>query len=281
MAMTAVGTIAEIRRYPVKSMQGEHLERVNLTGLGIAGDRTYALRDLATGKILSAKVPKVGRALLSCAARTDHRGVVVVTVDATQFEAGEPALDRVLGEMVDRHVRVERATGSDEVYESYWPEIEGMALSDATTDLPVAMSTAKGTFVDLAALHLLSVNSVNHLASLNAELELSIDRFRPGIVIAVGDDGGLLDDGFVERHWVNRSAHIGSATIALGSQSPRCIMTTLTQGDLAGQPAVLQTLATHNRLDFAGFGNFACLGIYGEIAAEGDIALGDTFSLVD
>jgi uncharacterized protein len=153
--------------------------------------------------ILSAKVPKVGRALLSCAARTE-RGAVVVTVGAREFGVGDDGLDRALGALLGRDVRVERATGGDEVYESYWPEVEGMALSDATTDLPVAMSTAKGTFVDLAALHLLSVNSVHHLARLNPDLELSMDRFRPGIVIAAP-----TDDGFIERLWANRSAQLG------------------------------------------------------------------------
>jgi uncharacterized protein len=57
-------------------------------------------------------------------------------------------------------------------------------------------------------------------------------------------------------------------------------MTTLEQGDLGQQPAVLQTLATHNRLDFAGFGNFACLGIYGEVAEPGEIAVGESFAVL-
>jgi uncharacterized protein len=47
--MTYIGTVSEIRRYPVKSMQGELLDRVSLTPLGIAGDRTFGLRDVASG----------------------------------------------------------------------------------------------------------------------------------------------------------------------------------------------------------------------------------------
>jgi uncharacterized protein len=272
--MTYVGTVSEIRRYPVKSMQGELLDRVSLTPLGIAGDRTFGLRDVASGKILSAKVPKVGVALLTCSARTEVGGRVIVTVDGREFEAGSPDLDAALCRLLDRDVRVEQATGGDEVYESYWPEIDGMALSDVTTDLPVAMSTEKGTFVDLAALHLVATSSVAHLQTLNPALELSMDRFRPGIAIET-----VPADGFVEKEWVQRTATIGRATIALGTESPRCIMTTLNQRDLPRQPAVLQTLATHNRTDFGGFGNFACLGIYGEVSATGEIAVGDGVSL--
>jgi uncharacterized protein len=274
--MSQVGTISEIRRYPVKSMQGELLDHVALTPLGIAGDRAFGVRDLASGKILSAKQPKVGVALLTCAARTNKEGTVVVTVGASEFEAGNPELDVALGKLLNRDVRVERATGADEVYESYWPEIDGMALSDVTTDLPVAMSTEKGTFVDLAALHLLTTNSVNFLKTLNPAMELSMDRFRPGIAIDT-----VPVEGFVEKHWVNKTATVGGATIALGSESPRCIMTTLDQRGLSRQPTVLQTIAKHNRVDLGGFGDFACLGIYGEVSVPGVIAVGDRFTITD
>jgi uncharacterized protein len=274
--MSHVGTISEIRRYPVKSMQGELLDHVSLTPLGIAGDRTFGIRDVASGKILSAKQPKVGVALLTCAARTDKNGTVIVTIGDREFEAGDDALDVALGALLDRDVRVERATGSDEVYESYWPELDGMALSDVTTDLPVAMSTEKGTFVDLAALHLVATSSVNYLKTLDPALELSMERFRPGIAIDTAPA-----EGFVEKHWVNQIATIGGATVALGSESPRCIMTTLDQRGLSRQPAVLQTIAKHNRSDFAGFGNFACLGIYGEVSVPGEIAVGDSVTIAD
>jgi uncharacterized protein len=274
--MSHVGKISEIRRYPVKSMQGELLERVALTSLGIAGDRTFGIRDTASGKILSAKQPKAGVALLTCAARTNNDGTVVVVVGGREFEAGDPELDVALGALLDRDVCVERATGADEVYESYWPELDGMALSDVTTDLPVAMSTEKGTFVDLAALHLVATSSVSYLKTLNPALELSMDRFRPGIAIDTAPG-----DGFVEKQWVNQTATMGGATVALGSESPRCIMTTLDQRGMSRQPAVLQTIAKHNRTDFAGFGNFACLGIYGEVSMPGEIAVGDSVTIVD
>jgi uncharacterized protein len=81
--MKSVGTIVEIRRYPVKSMQGESVTSVALTELGISGDRRYGIRDLESGKILSAKAPKVASALLSCCARTVQRdGADVVLVSA-------------------------------------------------------------------------------------------------------------------------------------------------------------------------------------------------------
>ncbi len=46
--------IAELWRYPVKSMGGEPLEEARLSGDGIAGDRTLAVLD-ASGRILTAR----------------------------------------------------------------------------------------------------------------------------------------------------------------------------------------------------------------------------------
>jgi len=50
-----VGTIAEIWRYPVKSMGGESIDASPIGDLGIFGDRAYALRDDEAGEIRGAK----------------------------------------------------------------------------------------------------------------------------------------------------------------------------------------------------------------------------------
>jgi len=46
---TLVGHVAELRRYPVKSMQGERLERIVLGPGGLEGDRRFAVIDTETG----------------------------------------------------------------------------------------------------------------------------------------------------------------------------------------------------------------------------------------
>ncbi|HYN26355.1 MAG TPA: MOSC N-terminal beta barrel domain-containing protein, partial [Pyrinomonadaceae bacterium] len=50
-----VGSVAGLWRFPVKSMRGERIEQVELTGRGLVGDRAYALIDADTGKVVSAK----------------------------------------------------------------------------------------------------------------------------------------------------------------------------------------------------------------------------------
>jgi hypothetical protein len=63
-----VGTIRAVWRYPVKSMLGEELDAVDLSEGGVVGDRAYALRDRETGKVASAKHPKLWPNLLACRA---------------------------------------------------------------------------------------------------------------------------------------------------------------------------------------------------------------------
>src|SRR5436190_14439108 len=63
-----VGTIEALWRFPVKSMLGEELDAVDLSESGFVGDRAYALRDRETGKVASAKHPKLWPDLLACRA---------------------------------------------------------------------------------------------------------------------------------------------------------------------------------------------------------------------
>ena len=67
-ASEPVGTIEALWRFPVKSMLGEELEAVDLGEGGIVGDRVYAIQDRETGKVASAKHPKLWPDLLGCRA---------------------------------------------------------------------------------------------------------------------------------------------------------------------------------------------------------------------
>ena len=273
-----VGSVAEIWRYPVKSMGGDRLPETTLDAAGIPGDRRLALRDLGSGKILSAKQPRVANALLDVDTDVDPTtGAVTITVggrsiDTTDRAAAEAALSEHLG----RPVRLETSVADDDVYESYWPEVADVLLSDVSIDLPVAMSTAKDSFVDLAALQMVTTASLAALAALAPDSEIGTRRFRPSLVI---DTGAADGTGFVENDWRGRSARLGDAAITFTDPSPRCVMTTVAQGDLPRDLEVLRTLARHNRIETPGLGNFACLGIYAEVVRPGRVAVGDPLVL--
>jgi uncharacterized protein len=266
--MHRVGSIGELWRFPVKSMQGERVPSVSLGPLGIEGDCRWALRDVTNGKIISAKVPKLGTPLLSCSASIDASGATTVVIGATGYRVPDEveAIDAALSALLGRAVHLEAATTNDEVYESEWPELPDMALSGITLDL----SLRRGTFADLSALHVITSASLAHVGSLAEGSKIDVRRFRPSMVVTV-DEGS----GFVENDWVDRRARIGDAVVAFGAASPRCIMTTVAQPGLPRDVRVLQTIAAYNKRDFGGFGNFACLGIYAEVVEPGVVHVGD------
>jgi uncharacterized protein len=66
--MPIVGSVAELWRFPVKSMKGEQLQEVTVTEQGVLGDRAYALIDAETGKVVSAKSVKLFPDILACQA---------------------------------------------------------------------------------------------------------------------------------------------------------------------------------------------------------------------
>lgn len=275
---TPAGFVAEIWQFPVKSMGGTRLTETTIDAAGIPGDRRLALRDLESGKILSAKQPRVATALLDLDAHLDPAsGAVTITVDGRAFAITDRAgAEAALSEHLGRSVRIESSVAEDDVYESYWPEVPDVLLSDVSIDLPVAMSTAKDSFVDLAALQMVTTTSLAALAALAPDSEIVTRRFRPSLVI---DTSAADATGFVENEWRGRQARLGDATITFTDPSPRCVMTTVAQGDLPRDLEVLRTLARHNRIETTGLGNFACLGIYAEVARPGNVAVGDPLVL--
>src|SRR5437899_11254939 len=60
-----IGSVVSLWRYPVKSMMGEELTSAEVTKFGLLGDRAYAVLDVETGKVTSAKNPKKWHNLFS------------------------------------------------------------------------------------------------------------------------------------------------------------------------------------------------------------------------
>jgi hypothetical protein len=92
----------------------------------------------------------------------------------------------------------------------------------------------------------------------------------------------LLDvpgEGIVENEWLGRRLTVGTAEFEVTAPSPRCVMTTLPQGDLPRDRDILRTVARENRQEFAGLGRWACLGVYATVTQPGEVAVGDEVDL--
>ena len=270
-----IGTIKELWRYPVKSMGGETLDAATIDSGGITNNRGWALTDAATGKVASAKNPRAFRALLDYIATVDGESAaaVVSITGPDNFALRTSDADHAmkLSDAFGRTLTLERAGEVDALYESEWPDMEGLVISNMTLDLPVAMSTEKTSFVDLAAMHLLSTASLHALDALAPDSAVDVRRFRPNVVIDTGDA-----EGFVDTEWVGHDIVIGEhVVLRVSDNATRCVMTTLAQDGLDQDRSVLKTLAVENQQEFGGLGRSACFGVYAEVVSGGAIRVGD------
>ena len=273
-------SIAELWRYPVKSMGGERVESLELRTSAVVGDRRWAVRSAETGKIASAKRPRPYGKLLEWAAKTQADGRVIVTAPGgREYTMGSGELDAALTEALGEPVRLfEVEEGCEETYTSEWPEIPGTVLSDVEVDLPIAALTEKTSFVDASAVHIIVNQSMAHLASLLDGVKLGVERFRPNIVLEATDDSGSGE--FADLAWKDLDVKIGDVKLRIGDATPRCVMTTLAQPGYEQVKGVLQVLAATARKEFD-YGAFACFGTNAEVTVAGTISLGDTLTVPD
>jgi uncharacterized protein len=267
----SIGCVAEVWRYPVKSMMGEEIDHAYVTPHGMLGDRAYALIDRATGKVASAKNPRKWPGLFGfkaayCAppAPPDEIPPVMIALpDSGLFRSDLPGLDRALTNALDREVSLKRGAPEQVTLEEYWPDMDDLAHRDAVTD--EAMPPA--TFFDCAPIHLLTTATLAKLSSLYPEGSFVVRRFRPNLVIAM-DDG---EASFAEQSWVGRTIAIGrevrlKVTIGTG----RCVMTTLPQGDLPRDLGILKTAVKHNG---------GQIGVYATVVKGGTVRGSDVVRL--
>ncbi len=261
-----VGTVLSLWRYPVKSMMGEELNATEVTERGVLGDRVYALADPATSKVVSAKNPrKWGRMFEFRAAfreppRPGSRlpAVRITLPDGTIVTSEQKDLPAILSEALGREVTFTQAAPSAPSLEEYWPNIEGLTHRETVTD----EAMPAGMFFDATPIHLLTTGTIDRLRELYPHGRFEVRRFRPNIVVEASEAAG-----FVENAWVGRTLLIGERVrLNVERPCPRCVMTTLPQGDLPQDHGILRAAAQHNQ---------ANVGVYASVAAGGTIRRGD------
>jgi len=280
---TVVGQLAELWRYPVKSMLGEELDWAFVSERGVSGDRVYALVDAETGKVASAKNPKLWRRLFECRAALadtpqaagEPPPVTITVSGGATVSSEDPDVDELLSRMVGRRVTLEHKAPKKPVLEEYWPDIAGVSSDgDRDTVTDERIGEPRGTFFDAAPIHVLTTATLHHLGTLYPQGRFDVRRFRPNVVVRTENAGE-----FVENDWLGRAIRIGAVTLPLMGAVPRCVMTTLAQDDLPHDHGILRAAAQHNRVKVAGHGQAACVGIYSGVGAGGTITRGDEVSL--
>ncbi|MCY7342148.1 MAG: MOSC N-terminal beta barrel domain-containing protein [Pseudonocardia sp.] len=265
-----VGTVAALRRYPIKSMLGEQLGELPVTAGGADGDRTLALLDVETGRVATAKQPRLWRALLRFSASRDGDTVWITLPDGRSVEAGDADIDAVLSEVLGRAVRLSGTRPAGAVVERSAPEDvleQGVDADVSFATLEIAQGTPGATFVDHSPLHLITTAT---LARIGAEAL----RYRPNVV--VDTPSGVP---FGENAWLGREFAVGEVRLRATLPTPRCAVPTLEHGDLPRAPHAVRVPMADNRVEVEGFGVLPCAGLYAEVLTAGRIREGDEVTL--
>ncbi len=279
-ATDQAGSVVSLWRYPVKSMMGEEVNASEVTKRGLLGDRARALIDASDGKVASAKNPRKWANLFEFYAHYTEPPesgrklppVRITLPDGRHVTSEQGDVGDVLSQATGREVRLEtREPGQEEILETtfpnpwtpkleeYWPDIEGLAYRGEVTD----EAMPEGTFFDLATVHVLTTATLDRLRELYPEGRFEVRRFRPNIVVQLSDG----PSGFVENEWIGKTLAIGDQVrLEVTGPCPRCVMTTLPQGDLPKDPGILRTAAKHNEVH---------VGVYASVLQGGKIRRGD------
>jgi uncharacterized protein YcbX len=269
-AAGAIGQVGALRRYPVKSMLGEALHEAVVVEGGVEGDRTLALLDTATGRVATAKHPRLWRALLRFTATRESAGVRITLPDGRSVGATDEGIDELLSETLGRTVVLSATRPAGATVERPDPEdvlADGVEAEVPYETLEIAQGTTGGNFVDYAPVHLITTATLDRIGT-------EAVRYRPNVVITTPSGTP-----YAENDWVGREIMIGEVRLRGILPTPRCSVPTLEHGPLPRATHAVRVPLTENRVEVPGFGVLPCAGVYAEVIRGGVVREGDAVVL--
>lgn len=202
--------LAELWRYPVKSLAGERLATVQVDERGLEGDRLWALVD-PDGGIASGKTTRRFRkvpGLLRHGSRLDGGRPVVTLADGRAARAGTPELDELVAEIASSGWTLQRER--------------------------------RTPHQDAGSVHIVTTATLATLSDLAGE-QVPVQRLRPNLLLEFNDDAP-----FPEDQWLGRKLHVGSVGLRVVARCERCVMVGHAQAGLEARPALLKTIGRAN-----------------------------------
>ncbi len=281
-----LGRVAQIYRYPVKSMGGESLDRVELGDGGLPGDRAWAVLD--GGAISGGK--KIG-GLMHCRARyletppASGSGPAQIELpDGAHVSTGASDASERISAAVGREVVLSPLRPADDLdhYRRRPPESgdfekEMRAVFARSDDEPLPDITRfprevlmyespPGSYFEAFPLLLLTESSLAYKQKRAPTSRFDVRRFRPNFLIEGADD----EAPFPELAWRDKSVRIGEAIVRVTIECPRCVMITRGFDDLPKDPKIMRAVVREAQ------GN---LGVYATVERPGAVAIGDPVEL--
>ena len=200
-----VGRVAELWRYPVKSMAGERLDRAEVSWHGVEGDRRWAFVRPGLERsnfpwLTIRERPEMAHFTPSFRdpGRPEDSATIVRTPEGEELDVADPALAARLG--------------------------DGVRVIKQNRGIP-----------DIAPLSLMSTATIAGLARL-VDARLDVRRFRPNLLVDASGD-------FPEDDWVGRVLRIGGARMRVDQRDRRCVMVNVDPDTTERDAALLKAVA--------------------------------------
>lgn len=244
--MERIGTLARLRRYPVKSMAGEDLPEARVSFAGLIGDRVYAFIDRANQSNFPWMTGRQNHEMILFRPRfagrppeaeeipdTEKYATDVTTPEGRYFRMGDPQFTEYLEKRFGRSLKLRFSERS---------------MTDARPVSIFGLPTVRG---------------------LSEETGIDLDerRFRANFYAR-----WERDQPFFEDELLGRELRIGEiVTVQIVKKNARCVMINLDPDTAAASPVVLQTVAR---------GHEGLAGVYGAVLSEGIVRTNDPIYLL-
>ena len=257
-------------------MMGSTVERIELTELGIVGDRHWAIRDLERGGIRGAK--KIGD-LMQFAATRSGNGVTITMPNGDTVTSTDTHINEKLSSALHHSVQLESLPADNNLEhfrrgpgDSNDPltELRGIFGREEDEPLPnfaafppevAEYESPPGTHHDCWPLMVMTTSALKAMQEALPGSNIDINRFRPSIVIDTDEPG------HPEFTWTGKKAQLGTATIEFLEPCPRCVMITRRINDnIPEDRAILRHVVRDLNQN---------VGVYARVLTRGIVKTGD------
>ncbi|WP_261131201.1 MOSC domain-containing protein [Bacillus sp. Marseille-Q3570] len=208
------GTVTDLIRYPVKSMQGEFLSAVRVHEYGVGGDRVFAWeKSDKPGNHLT--IPD-SPFLLDYDVKLEEEGTLVFIKDGQRFEQDDMNVQKDLEDKAGMSISLVH-TDPDSTGPSYW-------------DSPLLLT---------------SKESLKELKKLCNREEMDMLRFRPNLVMDFGEAKP-----FAEESWIGKDIKINDVILHVEKGCERCAYVNVDSKTQEVDTNVLKTVVKENKQIF-------------------------------
>ena len=244
--MEQIGTLAGVRRYPVKSMAGEDLAEARVTYAGILGDRVYAFIDTNNKSDFPWMTGRQGHEMILLRPRfveplkagdqiphAEQYAVEVTTPEGEKFRMGDGAFTRLLEQRFGR---------------------------------PLRLRFSERSMTDTRPVSLLGLSTIRALSQ-EIGIELDPRRFRENFYVEWKDPRPFFED-----ELVGRELQIGqTVSLQVVKKDARCVMIGLDPDTAKPSPQVFEHVSRKHG---------GCTGVYAAVLREGIVRAGDRVFLI-